>query len=86
MSKTTILYKDIAPGAADDATVTATGGTGDLTQIPHGAAPGKLITLERSRWVLDGTFDGVYAEGKVGFGLRRFLGTAESLPTRPKSL
>lgn len=84
MSKTTILYKDIAPGAADDATVVATGGTGDLTQIPHGAAPGKLITLERSRWVLDGTFDGVYAEDKVGFWSTEASGDSGEFTNPPK--
>ena len=67
MSKTTIIYKDIAPGAADDATVTATGGSGTLSKIPFGAEPGKILTLERSRWVLDGSFDGFYAAEKVWF-------------------
>ena len=84
MSKTTILYKDIAPGAADEATVVATGGTGDLSQIPHGAAPGKIITLERSRWVLDGTFDGVYAENKVGFWSTEVSGDSGEFTNPPK--
>ena len=84
MSKTTILYKDIAPGAADDATVVATGGTGNLAQIPHGAAPGKIITLERSRWVLDGTFDGVYAEDKVGFWSTEVSGDSGEFTNPPK--
>lgn len=83
MSKTTILYKDIAPGAADDATVTATGGSGTLSEIPFGIEPGKLLTLERSRWVLDGTYDDFYATEKVGFWSTELSDASGSFSTAP---
>ena len=67
MAKTTVIYRDIAPGAAENATVTVTGGTGTPSKLPFGSNTGKIISLERSRWLLDGTSDEYYADDKVGF-------------------
>ena len=58
MSKTTLLYKDVAPGAALDATVTApTAQTRSaLAQIPFGTEESPAITGELNQYGLDGTF------------------------------
>lgn len=67
MSKTTVVYKDIAPGAAEDASVSVSGGSGNTSQIPFGITPGKFVTLEPSRWLLDGMYDNIYDNTKTGF-------------------
>lgn len=69
MGKTTVIYKDVAVGAANAASVTATGQTqeSDLTKIPFGAETKKAITLERNRWTLNGTFDTCYTNGQYAF-------------------
>ena len=54
-----IVYQDVAPGAADDAAVTATGQDAESTVslLPFGSSNAKnYITLERNLWVLDGTY------------------------------
>lgn len=58
MSKTTILYKDIAPGAEDDASVTAVGAEefSAVSDLPQGVEPAPVISLEHNYWALDGTF------------------------------
>lgn len=58
MSKTTVLYKDVAPGAEDNAQPTGTGYSGDsnLDLLPFGVEPEAVATLERNYWRLDGTF------------------------------
>lgn len=59
MSRTTILYKDIAPGAEEDAAVTASGGESfsNLAELPHGLSlPDPIITGELNAWGLDGSF------------------------------
>lgn len=58
MSKTTVLYKDIAPGADENAQVSGTGYATDseLAQIPFGVESEPVATLERNNWLLDGTF------------------------------
>lgn len=58
MSKTTILYKDIAPGSVEDAEATA---TGDLARsapslLPVGVSTAPIITAEWNIWGLNGTF------------------------------
>ena len=83
MSKTKVIYKDIAPGAAADATVTATGGSGSLSQIPFGKETGKIITLERSRWLLDGSYDDYYSDSKVGFWSTAVSGDDGTFETKP---
>ena len=58
MSKTTLLYKDVAPGAALDATVTAltAQARSALAQIPFGTEESPAITGELNQYGLDGTF------------------------------
>lgn len=58
MSKTRVLYKDVAPGADANAQSAAIGAASDsnLDLLPSGALPGPAITLEPNRWLLDGTF------------------------------
>lgn len=58
MSKTTIVYDDIAPGAAEDATTESSSGT-DFSQIslvPLGVSPESVISNEVNSWLLNGTF------------------------------
>ncbi|ODU58423.1 MAG: hypothetical protein ABT01_00365 [Clostridium sp. SCN 57-10] len=58
MSKTQILYKDVAPGADADAAFAASGAAGfsDLAALPFGLTDSKpIITLEPDNWLLDGT-------------------------------
>ncbi len=57
MSKTTILYKDIAPGAAEGASVAATQASAfsDPTMLAEeGRYVSQIATLERNAWTLDG--------------------------------
>lgn len=58
MSKTKIIYQDIAVGAAEDATVTASGATAasSVERVPFGLTTEEPIfaTLEMNRWALDG--------------------------------
>ncbi len=59
MSKTTLLYKDIAVGAENDATVTSGSAIAfsDLAALPHGTALTEpIVTTEPNRWALDGRF------------------------------
>ncbi len=58
MSKTTILYKDIAPGAAADATVSATEALpySEVSKLPAGIIPAPIASCERNVWGLNGTF------------------------------
>lgn len=54
MSKTQVIYKDVAPGAAGAATPSATGYM-NLSQLPDlitGGKSHKTLTLEPGRWVL----------------------------------
>lgn len=58
MSKTKILYKDVAPGADRDAKLTSLEHSDDsnLDLLPFGVEPRPVATLERNRWLLNGTF------------------------------
>lgn len=52
-----IVYKDIAPGAADDAEFSAADKTAFSTlALSDDAIAERTVTLERNRWLLDGTF------------------------------
>lgn len=58
MSKTTILYKDIAPGADEDSNIItspALAGS-DVSKLPFGVSSVPAITGELNQWGLDGTF------------------------------
>lgn len=69
MGKTTVIYKDIAVGAAEAATVSAAGQTEEskVQELIPGADTGAIITLEHDRWLLDGTFDEFYDKGEYAF-------------------
>lgn len=56
MSKTTIIYKDVAPAAADDASVSTNGASplSDITRLPDGGAEIAAISGELNYWSLDG--------------------------------
>lgn len=58
MSKTTLLYKDVAPGAAADATVDASGAQdiSDLASLPNGTTEEPAMTGELNQCGLDGEF------------------------------
>lgn len=61
MSKTTILYKDIAPGADEDATVTTADAQSVSTpsKLPAGVSTPPVLTCELNQWGLNGTFKAV---------------------------
>lgn len=53
-----IVYKDIAPGAAEDAAFTASGQTSfSNLDLSADSSAKKDVTLEFNRWTLDGTFE-----------------------------
>lgn len=58
MSKTKVIYKDVAPGAAENAQLSATGASEDsnLDLLPFGVEPEPVYTLEPDHWRLNGTF------------------------------
>lgn len=60
MSKSHIIYKDVAPGAASDALAVSTGASpnSDLL-LSSSRADYAYITLEHNRWLLDGSFRGL---------------------------
>lgn len=68
MSVTTILYKDIAPGADEDAAIAAEGETdfSVLADLPFGTSPAQSISLERNHWGLNGAFQYV-ADQTIAF-------------------
>ena len=57
MSKTTVIYKDIAVGADADAVTSASlaASFSDPSVIPFGAENAPVATLEHNAWMLDGT-------------------------------
>lgn len=59
MSKTTILYRDVAPGAAEAATVTSTDATenSSVANLRNENPTKRLASLETNRWTLDSGFD-----------------------------
>lgn len=86
MSKTTIVYKDIAPGAGADAAVTATGQSGlsDLSALPLAGIQRRTAACERNYWALDGTAglaDGEPISGFVSSALSGATGKFETPPT-----
>lgn len=58
VSRTTILYKDIAPGAEEDADITTTSveNFSEPSLLPAGVTPAPTITCELNHWGLDGTY------------------------------
>ena len=59
MSKTQVIYKDVSPGADEDAAVSTVGAAAFSVpaSLPFGqGAPAPIATLEPDLWKLDGTF------------------------------
>lgn len=58
MSKTTVLYKDIAPGAAEDAAVSTSAASAFSVpaRLPEGVTPEPIISGEMNHWGLTGEF------------------------------
>ena len=69
MSKTTVVYKDVAVGAQEDAAFFVVGETPESVPalLAAGVSPGKVITLEHDRWALDGSFDKYYEQRTIAF-------------------
>lgn len=69
MSKTTVTYKDIAVGAAEAATITASSSTAESVpqRLADGVTPGSVIALEHNRWALNGTFGAFYESADIAF-------------------
>lgn len=58
MSETKIIYRDIAPGAEDAASVTTSGAQpfSQIAQLPHGLDCVPTCTCELNHWGLDGVY------------------------------
>lgn len=58
MSKSQILYKDVAPGAEDNAAVTSAASApfSNLDQLPCGLTPAPVLTCELNAWGLNGAY------------------------------
>lgn len=69
MGKTKVIYRDIAVGAQEDASVTAAFAekNSNPSLLPAGVDNGKVITLEHNRFILDGTFNTFYDESELAF-------------------
>lgn len=59
MSKSYVVYLDVAPLAEGDASPSAVGASSfsDVGIIAHGKNAGKIATTELNQWVLDGEYD-----------------------------
>lgn len=59
MSTTTILYRDISVGAAEDASISAMGAMegANVSGLISGVTAAPITTLEHNNWLLDGTFN-----------------------------
>lgn len=69
MSKTTVTYRDIAVGAAEAASITATGQTAEsaVQRLAAGVPTSAIPTMEPNRWLLNGTFQPFYDEDVYGY-------------------
>ncbi len=69
MSKTTVIYKDVAVGAAEDANFSVTESTEESipNKLAAGVSPGAIISLEHNRWILNGAFSSFYEQSAIAF-------------------
>ena len=83
MSKSHIIYKDVAPGAAEDAAFSSTAAlsASDLLLAKDRAAAA-YITLEHNRWLLDGSFENL-ADNTVAFWSAELSGEGGKFTTPP---
>jgi hypothetical protein len=79
-----VVYQDTAPGAAEDASVTATSvdSVSDITLIPFGGDRGRYATFEPNWWTLDGTVD-LYDDQDVAYVSSVVSGNDCSFATAP---
>lgn len=84
MSKSYVLYKDVAPLAEADATPSATGAESfsDPSLLPYGTETPESITAELNRWLLDGEHS-VVDESTVGFWSEDVSGADCTLASPP---
>lgn len=85
MSKTSVIYRDVAVGAEENAALTATGAEAesDLTKLPAGVSNGKIITLEHNRFILDGSFSTTPDKSDIAFWSESLSGDDCSFTTPP---
>lgn len=85
MGKTTVVYKDVAVGAAEAASVTATGPTPESApaKLPFGQDTGAVVTLEHNRWILDGSMDRWYEDEAYAFWSAALSGADGSFDEPP---
>lgn len=85
MSKTTVVYKDVAVGAQEDAAFTTAGETPESAPalLAAGVSLGKVITLEHDRWALDGTFDKYYEQSTIAFWSTEISGDDGAFAAEP---
>lgn len=67
MGKTKVIYRDVAVGAEENASVAASLAKGDASLLPKGVDNGKVITLEHNRFLLDETFGTFYDKAAIAF-------------------
>ena len=80
-----VIYKDLAPGAAEDATVSATNkdAISDVSLLPFGSGNAtEYETLEPNYWELDGTRD-IYENEDVSFWSSALSGSDGTISTQP---
>lgn len=85
MSKTAVVYKDVAVGAQEDAAFSVVGKTPESAPalLAAGVSPGKVITLEHDLWALDGTFDKYYEQSKIAFWSSEISGDNGTFTAEP---
>lgn len=84
MSKTTVLYKDIAPGAEEDAAVSVSAAMAETSPalLPFGVSPPPIATLERNYWLLDGTYQ-LIDDQRLAFWSEELSGEDRSFSSPP---
>lgn len=85
MSKTQVIYKDIAPGADEDAAVSTVGAAAFsvIGSLPFGqGTPAPVATLEPDLWKLDGTF-ALKDEQPVSFWSSELSGAGGAFQSAP---
>lgn len=84
MSKTKIVYRDIAPKAADDVAVTSADATGqsNVSLLPDGVEPKLTISLEPGYWGLNGSFRYAWSQ-PVAFQSTQMSGADGTFTKKP---
>lgn len=84
MSKTKIVYRDIAPKAAQDATVSSASATtqSNVSLLPGGVEPEPIISLEPGYWGLNGEFQYAWSQ-PVAFQSTEMSGADGTFTNKP---